>query len=216
MKDKIIHNKKVIIATISIFIFLIILRNIYKYEIASYDTFAYNLFVEDLRNNNLTLIMKFITALGSGIVLIAIVILMFLLYKNKRETLLAAINLGTITLLNNIVKIIIKRPRPIGYRLVTENSYSFPSGHSMISTAFYGLIIYLIYKNVKDKRKKYLYIILLFILIISICISRIYLGVHYLSDTAGGFFLAITYLMIFISLIPKEKKDTHEKKKNKN
>ena len=212
MKDKIKKNRKVIIATIFFVLFLIILKDIYQYEITSFDNFAYNLFVKDLRNDNITLIMKLITFLGSGIALIAIVLLMAFFYKNRRETLEVAINLGTIYLLNAIVKLIVQRPRPVGYNLVTETSFSFPSAHSMVSTAFYGFIIYLIYKNIKDKRKKYLSISLLFILIILICISRIYLGVHYLSDTVGGFSLAIVYLMIFITLKGK----IYDKEENKN
>lgn len=76
----------------------------------------------------------------------------------------------------------------------------------MISTAFYGFLIYVIYKNIKDKKLKYLLMGLLFILIILICISRIYLGVHYFSDTIAGFSLSLVYLMIFIMILPRLEK----------
>ena len=212
MKNTLQKNKKIIIATISILIFLIILKDVYSYEITSYDNAAYNIFVESMRNDKITLIMKIITSFGSVIVLISILFVMFLLYKNKRDTFYAAVNIFIVFLINSFIKMIVGRPRPSGYNLVNESNYSFPSGHSMISTAFYGFLIYLVYKNVKDKKIKYLLITVLFLMIILICISRIYLGVHYLSDTLGGFFFSMSYLMIFISVIPK----TSGKEVNKN
>ena len=73
----------------------------------------------------------------------------------------------------------------------------------MISMAFYGYLIYLIYKYVKNKYIKWISIILLSILICVIGISRIYLGVHYTSDVLGGFLISISYLIIYISVVNK-------------
>ena len=53
-----------------------------------------------------------------------------------------------------MLKNIVERPRPIGYRLIDETGYSFPSGHSMASAAFYGFFIYLIFKRLKNKKIK--------------------------------------------------------------
>ena len=201
MKKRINKNKKIIIGTICLLVFLLIVRDIYKYEITAYDNFAYKTIVENTRSESMTIIMKIITTLGSGVVLIMLSLLSFFMFKDKKNIIYICTNLYFIYFLNNLIKLIVQRPRPSGYNIIEENSYSFPSGHSMISTAFYGLIIYLIYKNVKDTKKKYILISLLFLLIILIGISRIYLGVHYLSDVAGGFFIAIAYLMVYISTI---------------
>ena len=73
----------------------------------------------------------------------------------------------------------------------------------MISMAFYGYIIYLIYKYVKNKYVKWISMALLSLLICSIGISRIYLGVHYTSDVLGGFSISISYLVIYISAVNK-------------
>ena len=108
-----------------------------------------------------------------------------------------------ITILNQLLKRILQRPRPTEYRIIEETGYSFPSGHSMISMAFYGYLIYLIYKYVKNKYVKWTSIVLLSILICSIGISRIYLGVHYTSDVLGGFLISISYLVIYISDVNK-------------
>ena len=112
-------------------------------------------------------------------------------------------NLVIITALNQLLKNILQRPRPTEYRIIEETGYSFPSGHSMISMAFYGYIIYLIYKYVKNKYIKWFSIVLLSILICSIGISRIYLGVHYTSDVLGGFLISVSYLVIYISAVNK-------------
>lgn len=218
MKEKIKKNNKIIILTISIIIFLLILKDVFYYEITYYDEWAYSVFVEDLRSDPMTIIMKFFTFLGSAPCLIIILLLMFLFLRKKEYPVIATLNILIIFLINNIIKFIVQRPRPSGYNIITESNYSFPSGHSMVSTAFYGFIIYLIYKKIKDKKVKYLLISILFLIIIAICISRIYLGVHYLSDTLAGFSLSVAYLMLFITFLPKilkkEKKDSNEKEKN--
>ena len=123
--------------------------------------------------------------------------------KNKKIGVSIFSNLVIVTILNQLLKGILQRPRPTEYRIIEETGYSFPSGHSMISMAFYGYIIYLIYKYVKNKYIKWFSIVLLSILICSIGISRIYLGVHYTSDVLGGFLISISYLVIYISAVNK-------------
>lgn len=104
---------------------------------------------------------------------------------------------------NTLLKILIQRPRPTEFRLIDEKGYSFPSAHSMASMAFYGLLIYLIYKYVTNIYLKWILIVILSLLIISIGISRIYLGVHYTSDVLAGFLISLAYLIIFISVTSK-------------
>ena len=128
---------------------------------------------------------------------------MFILIKNKKIGLSIFSNLVIITVLNQLLKRILQRPRPTEFRIIEETGYSFPSGHSMVSMAFYGYLIYLIYKYVKNKYIKWISIVLLSILICTIGVSRIYLGVHYTSDVLGGFLVSISYLILFISTVNK-------------
>ena len=123
--------------------------------------------------------------------------------KNKKIGLAILLNLTIITILNQLLKRILQRPRPTEYRIIEETGYSFPSGHSMVSMAFYGYLIYLIYKYVKNKYIKWISIALLSILIGTIGISRTYLGVHYTSDVLGGFLISVSYLIIYVSAINK-------------
>lgn len=100
-----------------------------------------------------------------------------------------------------MLKRIIARPRPIEHRLISESGYSFPSGHSMVSMAFYGFFIYLAYRKIKNPYVKTIVCVLLSIIIISIGLSRIYLGVHYPSDVIAGFCISISYLALFTNII---------------
>ena len=138
-----------------------------------------------------------------AIFLAVLTIILFILIKNKKIGVSIFSNLAIITALNQLLKNILQRPRPTEYRIIEETGYSFPSGHSMISMAFYGYLIYLIYKYVKNKYVKWTSMVLLSILICSIGISRIYLGVHYTSDVLGGFLISISYLVIYISAVNK-------------
>ena len=112
-------------------------------------------------------------------------------------------NTLTSTLLNNALKLSLLRERPT-WKLYNPVGYSYPSGHSMTSFAFYGLIIYLIIKYYKGKGRKII-VGLLSLLILVIGISRIYLGVHYFTDVIGAYLFDIGYLIIFITLIENKK-----------
>lgn len=152
---------------------------------------------------------KFITFFGSVkfiIILCVIFLIIFFLLKKKWYGLYINFALILSTVVNNIIKVIIGRPRPSINPLVVENSYSFPSGHMMASTMMYGLLIYFILKSNMSKKTKYILVLSLAILTTLIGISRIYLGVHYFSDILAGFILSLTLLLVVIELIEKHHK----------
>lgn len=194
-------NYKWIILFLCVVLFLAILQNIFYDEQLVLDSIFYNLVVQNMRAPTLTTILIIITNLGSAITLISLTILSIILIKNKKIGLCISLNLIISTLLNVILKNIVQRPRPEGYRLIDESGYSFPSGHSMVNTAFYGLLIYLVLRNVKNSKLKYTLVILISLLIIGIGFSRIYLGVHYASDVLAGFLISIAYLVVFTTFM---------------
>ena len=210
MKEKIIKvlnetrkRYKFIILFILMIIFLGILQNVCKNEKIMLDIILYRFAVLFLRRPVLTKIMKIITFFGSAYFILVLTTLLVALIKNKKIGLMIVANLVLIASMNIILKNIVHRPRPEGYRLIEESGYSFPSGHSMVSVAFYGFLIYLILKKVKNKKSKIIYSIFLGLLILLIGFSRIYLGVHYATDVLAGGILSISYLIAFISYAKK-------------
>lgn len=203
IKDFIIKNLRWILLFICLIGFFAIAEDVFNKEIMQGDIIGYKLISTFLISDFATPIAKFITNFGGAIFIITLMITLFILIKDKKIGLSIFLNLVIVTTLNQLLKRILQRPRPTEYRIIEETGYSFPSGHSMVSMAFYGYLIYLIYKYVKNKYIKWTLIVLLSILICSIGISRIYLGVHYTSDVLGGFLASISYLVIYISAVNK-------------
>ena len=203
VKNFIIKNLKWIILFICLVGFLAIAEDVFHKEIMMKDIIGYKLVSTFLISDFATPIAKFITNFGGAIFLIIATIILFILIKNKKIGFSIISNLVIVTILNQLLKNILQRPRPNEFRIIEETGYSFPSGHSMVSMAFYGYLIYLIYRYVKNKYVKWVLIVLLSILICTIGISRIYLGVHYTSDVLGGFLISISYLVIYISAVNK-------------
>ena len=194
----------ILITILSIIIIIITIKVVTKQELLI-DNIAYNLLVVKARNKYLTPFMKLMTELSNTKTIIAIAVLLTLIIKNKRISLTIPANLIYIAFINQVLKFIFHRPRPVGYRLINIGGYSFPSGHAMASTAFYGLLIYLSYRYIKNKNIKYISMSLNLFIIVFIIISRVYLGVHYFSDVLVGASISIIYLIIYIKLLNKYK-----------
>ena len=175
LKKFIIDNYKSIICFVCIILFLALAENVFNNEIMKGDIIGYQFISNYLIKDNVTPIMKVITWCGSAICLILVSFLSFFIFKNKKTSIFVWINLISITILNQVLKFILHRPRPTDFRIIEESGYSFPSGHSMASMAFYGFLIYLIYKKINNKYLKWGLICFLSILILFIGISRIYL-----------------------------------------
>ena len=203
IKEFIAKNLKWIILFICLIGFCALAEDVFNKEIMKGDIIGYKIVSTFLISDFATPIAKFITNFGGAIFLVIATITLFIVIKNKKIGISILSNVALVTVLNQLIKRILQRPRPTEYRIIEETGYSFPSGHSMVSMAFYGYFIYLIYKYVKNKYVKWISISLLSLLICAIGISRIYLGVHYTSDVLGGFLISISYLIIYISAANK-------------
>ena len=183
--------------------FLALAEDVFHQEIMNGDIVGYDIVSKLFKFNVSTPIAKFITNFGGAIFVISLTTILFFVIKDKKIGISIIANLGIVTILNQIIKFIMQRPRPTEFRIIEETGYSFPSGHSMVSLAFYGYLVYLIYKYINNKHLKRTLIIILSILICVIGVSRIYLGVHYTSDVLGGFLISLAYLIIYIDLVNK-------------
>lgn len=155
------------------------------------------------RTTSVTSVMEFVTNLGGikfigSCGLVATAYFLFKRYYDKAAGLAAAV-LGGI-LLNNFLKIMIHRPRPLSETtLVTVHGWSFPSGHAMNSMIFYGIIAYLLVRRIHSWTSKAVIISIALCIVLIIGVSRIYLQVHYLSDVIAGFAGGLFWLSVCIT-----------------
>jgi len=145
----------------------------------------------------LTTIMTEVTPLGTGIVVLTVVgvttaFLWHTEHKHSARMLLAA-TAGNI-LLNNILKLFFDRERPSIFEWGTHAaSSSFPSGHAMSATVVYGTVAYLLARLQKHAWSRTITLLLAVIMIVLICLTRLYLGVHYPSDVLGGIIIGLAW-----------------------
>ncbi|HET8752830.1 MAG TPA: phosphatase PAP2 family protein [Salinimicrobium sp.] len=161
-------------------------------------------FVISFRSPGRNLFFQFITDVGDlyGYLIATFLVTIFLFYKLRSWKfifqLLAVIIVSGLS--NLALKEVINRARPTIEHLVTVETLSYPSGHAMSAMSFYGFLIYLAF-HIKMSRwlRGFLCVLFLF-LILSIGISRIYLGVHFPSDVAGGFLAGLIWVAFCIVL----------------
>lgn len=197
MKNK--NKLLTILSIIALTLFFIIAFLVIRGKTLFLDEYLYDMIPH---NEILTIIMKIITTFGSTACLALLAVFLFLIIKDKRKSILFPTNLILIGGTNHLLKFLITRERPIN-KLIDATGYSFPSGHSASSLAFYGFLIYYINKKVHNKALKFISTAFLSTLILLIGFSRIYLHVHYLTDVLGGFLYSFTYLILFIKMAKK-------------
>lgn len=187
------HLKNYII--ISLFAFILIATSVLFKATMKEDLLLYYLLIS-IKNNILLSVATLLSFLGSikGLIVVSF-FLVFILKSNKQRIFLFLDLIGS-GLIINITKNIFLRERPIiGQNLLAD--YSFPSGHTFIAISFYGFLLYLVMKDKESNYKKLKEGLLLF-LIITIPLSRLILGVHYLTDVLGGITLGLAYLFFLI------------------
>lgn len=181
-------------------------EQLYTYDHAIQD------WIISFRSPGLTPTVAFITDLGDRYAYFAVVgVLAFLLLLKKRFWLVGQVFfVGIISALATIaLKHTYMRQRPTIEHLVEIGGLSFPSGHALSAMAFYGFMIYLLFRFVRSKWVKIGLSVFCIFLILAIGLSRIYLGVHYPSDVAAGFvggLIWMSFCIILFNLIELWKK----------
>jgi undecaprenyl-diphosphatase len=134
-------------------------------------------------------------------VLVTFALITYLAFKKWRYVLQITGVLLLSAVSNLLLKRFINRARPTAEHLVNVTTLSYPSGHSMSAMAFYGFLMYLIYTFKMNIFLKVSLMITLFLFVLSIGISRIYLGVHFPTDVAGGYIAGLFWVFFCILLI---------------
>ncbi len=148
-------------------------------------------------------VFRVITFFGSPAVAFVIAAVAgLLLYRRRRlaDAALVVVVFAGAEVLNLILKLAFHRPRP-EFAFVHLDTYSFPSGHAMISTAVYGALAYLLWGRLRTLAERLVLVAGTAVLLTAIGFSRLYLGVHYLSDVLAGVAGGAFWLAMSIALM---------------
>jgi undecaprenyl-diphosphatase len=156
------------------------------------------------RSPGLTSYMRFMSVVGQmwmlGVLSVPVAAALLRARSHRRLYAFVATIVGG-ALLNPGLKEVFRRARPSGIEaLWISQGYSFPSGHAMGAVLFFGALAYVVYFSVDHSRRmRVLAVVLCVLVILSIGASRIYLGVHYLSDVLAGFAAGLCWLAVCLS-----------------
>jgi len=207
------ERRKTLFLCFSIFfilLFLLLTFFVMNFSNHSWDISVSHEIQED-QNILLDTFMKAFSWLGTvyvaGTVILAFTVI-FLIFKYVKEGLfiLSCILSGAVSY---VLKMIIDRPRPTMdfVRIVEETHYqSFPSGHVLFYTVFFGslIIIALSSKLLKISLKIFVVAVCLAMVVLG-AVSRIYLGAHWFTDVLGGFIVGVLFLMVTGSIYLRSK-----------
>jgi undecaprenyl-diphosphatase len=158
--------------------------------------------VHDDTTPGLTQVMFWLTDIGSPEVLLpAIPLLAGLLWWRRLRHAAAVLLISFLgaNLLVLLLKLHFRRLRPdLPWAFVHEASYSFPSGHSVCAVVVYGTLLYIGLRRLPRMWQRVMACAVAAALILGIGTSRIYLGVHYPSDVAAGYFVGVVWLTAVI------------------
>jgi undecaprenyl-diphosphatase len=153
----------------------------------------------------LTKAMWIITSLHASVVVCTVAVLVGLYLWRRRERFwVAAFWLSVFggLLLNNILKLVFHRARPhFRDAIQALTSYSFPSGHTMIATVFYGALAAFVIAKSKSWPLRILAAVMALTLIVLVAFSRVYLGAHYLSDVLGAMAEGLAWIALSMTAL---------------
>ncbi|QCR24235.1 phosphatase PAP2 family protein [Pontibacter sp. SGAir0037] len=161
-------------------------------------------FLYDARTGWLSKALYIITQFGSraSTYIVGALVTAMALYRRSYAFILAFwLTMAVVGLSVQYTKKYISRDRPVDVGYYEEPNFSFPSGHATTAIAQYGIVAHLLLQVFRDRWKRRVVLWLMAVLIIAIGFSRIYLGVHFLSDVLAGFLLGGMWLLTGISLI---------------
>ncbi|HIR43399.1 MAG TPA: phosphatase PAP2 family protein [Candidatus Aphodovivens avicola] len=193
----VVANKRIVILAACAIVFVALLEDVLEGDLSRIDSAAYAVIVERLRADWLTPVMEAISALATPVSLVVLLLVIVAFAPGKRPGACAAVNLVLVFLLNQALKFAIQRPRPDGFQLAVEQGFSFPSGHSMVAMAFFGLLVWMVWRYEPDRATRIGCAAAFSAVIVLVGVSRIYLGVHYASDVLAGFCVSLAWLAIY-------------------
>lgn len=160
--------------------------------------------LQEINSQVFNQVMWFVTSLGNQpmmVFLVATATLILFFSGLRREAVISSLSAALSTLSGSFIKLLIDRPRPSAGMVkvsVWLSDKSYPSNHVLVFTVFFGFLLYLLFQKYRRNLTGVILVILLFLLIASIGISRIYLGAHWATDVFGGYLLGVIWLIATI------------------
>lgn len=147
-------------------------------------------------------IFSWVSYLGSPVLVAAVVAALayFAWRRDWTRVLAVVLTSGGGVIVSHVLKMVFHRGRPeTASEFITGQSWSFPSGHAMNSMIGYGFLTLLLLEHVQSPRRRRAALVAVAILIGAVGFSRVYLGVHYLSDVGGGWIAGAAWLIVCAS-----------------
>ena len=166
------------------------------------DEAAYNAISLGLRSDTMTTVMEAISTLGTTAAITAMIVVVIALASSRSTGWWCAASAICIHFLSKLLKNLACRPRPdAALQLVAEVGYSFPSGHTMNAVALFGLFAWFAWRSDRPRWERVVYCVVFGAAAALVGVSRIYLGVHYLTDVLAGACASIVWLVLFTRVI---------------
>lgn len=184
------------LATVALFAFAWLSEEVLDRGSARFDN-AVRGVVHEYASPPITAIFRFVTNLGDWFVVFAatLALIVFFLYRRDHDHLgVLIVTMVGAGVLDGVLKLAFHRLRPDPFFGARPTTYSFPSGHSLISFCFYGLIAGMINFQLEERWQRALVWCAAGLLIGMIGLSRIYLGVHWPTDVVAGYTAAIIWM----------------------
>lgn len=176
------------------------------HRIAQFDQTVIS-YVQGLESPALTPVMLSFSFIGAGapatVLTVLISIYLYVVLRHRRELVFFLTLLLSSWVLNELLKLLFHRARPIIHRIAEATGYSFPSGHSMAAFTLYGALSFLLWRHIPTPWGRFLLVLGSAVMIVMIGVSRIYLGVHYPSDVIGGYLASGSLLALSIWLFQR-------------
>lgn len=187
--------------SLSLWLLAYLAEEVWEKEAFSFDRTVL-LWIHQGANPVLDLLMLSVTKLGNPTVVTPIALAVFLLFwwqRYRQQAILFAIACLGGAILSTGLKLVFNKPRPDLWKpLITETSYSFPSGHALGSVVLYGMTAYLLAERYPHLTRQIYGLAITLILAISF--SRLYLGVHWLTDILAGWGVGFLWIIVCVTM----------------
>jgi undecaprenyl-diphosphatase len=190
-----------LIALLAVFLFVWLADNVVDQHTARFDA-QVRASVHRYASPPLTSIMFAVSFMGSaGLVLAAaLAFTLFRYFRWRGAAIWLAVTLAGALVLDLALKFAFHRPRPVPFFGPVPQTYSFPSGHSLFSFCFYGVLAGLLADRARSTWLQFVIWTAASVLVLAIGLSRIYMGVHYPSDVIAGFLVGAIWTATMVGV----------------